>query len=85
MTAATIVPSPLAGEGGSRMLTDEGVVAVGSTAENFCAVKTPSSDASRHLLPQGEKGSNNARHRLRNCETNVSRAQRSATLKRCMH
>ncbi len=41
-------PSPLAGEGAQR--ADEGLVDTRSTATN------PSSVASRHLLPQGEKG-----------------------------
>jgi error-prone DNA polymerase len=44
-------PSPLAGEGGSRHRreTDEGVLQLATL---------PSSGASRHLLPQGEKGKN---------------------------
>ena len=48
---ADISPSPLEGEGGSRILreTDEGVVAIG------LAAPTPHSPFG-HLLPQGEKG-----------------------------
>ncbi|WP_373502803.1 error-prone DNA polymerase [Aestuariivirga sp.] len=44
-----VSPSPLVGEGGSRQRreTDEGMMAARSN---------PSSGASRHLLPQGEKG-----------------------------
>src|SRR3978361_1419457 len=50
------LPSPLVGEGGSTARsggeTDEGYV----SADSVPAERYPSSGASRHLLPQGEKG-----------------------------
>ena len=49
-------PSPLAGEGGSRRLTDEGAGAASLLSIISRAEPYPSSGASRHLLPQGEKG-----------------------------
>src|SRR5260370_40870024 len=47
-------PSPLVGEGGASRseATGEGSV----SADTECAVRDPSSGASRHLLPQREKG-----------------------------
>ena len=58
------LPSPPVGEGGSRHLSRETDERFGSTNSEFsyptCST-APSSDASRHLLPQGEKVSKGVR------------------------
>ena len=60
----TFQPSPLEGEGGSRRLTDEGAGSASPLSNISRADAAPSSGASRHLLPQGEKEGTNARHIL---------------------
>jgi hypothetical protein len=52
-------PSPPAGEGGSRRLTDEGYEDADKTFGLAPGLRTefhPSSGPPGHLLPQGEKG-----------------------------
>ncbi|MCI4680729.1 DUF559 domain-containing protein [Rhodoblastus acidophilus] len=55
---AATSPSPLAGEGVSLRSseTDEGFSGERGSPSSGAAAATPSSGASRHLLPQGEKG-----------------------------
>ena len=48
-------PSPLAGEGGTRSVTDEGAVATRCAAQISPLASPPSSAPSGHLLPRGEK------------------------------
>ena len=50
-------PSPLEGEGGSRVKrdTDEGDMATSLVFQTQSVSSNPSSGAARHLLPQGEK------------------------------
>ena len=70
MNAAPHSPSPLAGEGGTRSVTDEGVGSASAAAGISRADRDPSSAPSGHLLPQGEKDRKNnvkfAKHLRRN-------------------
>ena len=56
MSPSSIQPSPLAGEGGSRRLTDEG--AVQQTPTLTTQLNHTPHPPFGHLLPQGEKGKN---------------------------
>ena len=52
-------PSPLAGEGGRRSLTDEGLLDLGQSRHSSDFGETPHAALTGHLLPQGEKDEGN--------------------------
>ena len=64
MNAAPHSPSPLAGEGGTRSVTDEGAGSAGHAVGISRADRDPSSAPSGHLLPQGEKARKDSRYLL---------------------
>ena len=79
MNAAIHSPSPLAGEGGTRSVTDEGAGSASLASGNSRTDKAPSSAPLGHLLPQGEKG-RKAQHTLPQQGEKEGKAQFTAPL-----